>query len=92
MVVVIRAIVLAAIAQVIILAVLVSYLFIHADNMSQVYAAISERNSAHYTDEVVRDQYNGLQLQFQSERDSLHEYIDKRVDLKISQAIKGIKP
>ena len=91
MVTVIRAIVLAAIAQVAILALLIGYLFVHADNMSQVYSAIAERNAAHYTDEVVRAQYNAIQLQFQDERDSLHKFINKRVDLKISQAIKEIK-
>lgn len=88
---VIRAIVLAAIAQVTILALLIGYSFVHADNMSQVYAAIAERNSAHYTDTALHDQYNAIQLQFQDERNSMHEFVDKRVDLKISQAIKEIK-
>jgi len=86
MVTVIRAIVLAAIAQVLILTFLVSYLFVHADNMAQVYAAIAERNSARYTDEVVRDQYNRLQLEQSQSREDLHAWIDRRIDLKINQS------
>lgn len=85
MVAVIRAIVLAAIAQVAILALLNGYLFVHADNMSQVHSAIAERNAAHYTDEVIRDQYNRLQVERSQEREDLHTWVDRRVDLKLSQ-------
>jgi len=85
MVAVIRAIVLAAIAQVAILALLIGYLFVHADNMSQVYSAIAERNAAHYTDETVRDQYNAVQVQLSQEREDLHNWVDRRIDLKLSQ-------
>ena len=85
---VIRAIALAASIQVLILGFLIGYLFVHADNMAQNYALIAERNSNAYTNEVVHDQYNTLQRERESERDSLHTYIDKRIDLKIYQALR----
>lgn len=86
MVTVIRAIVLAAIAQVAILSLLVGYLFIHSDTMSQMYAAMAERNSARYTDQVVHDQYNRLQIERSQEREDMRQFVDKRIDLKLSQA------
>ena len=88
---VIRAIVFSAIAQVVVFASLVGYLFVHADNMSQMYSAISERNANAYTDEVLRLRYNQLQLERSQERESLHTWIDKRIDLKLSQLPKEHK-
>lgn len=86
MVTVVRAIVLAAIAQVAILALLIGYLFVHADNMSQVYAAIAERNAAQYTDQLVHDQYNRLQLEQSQSREDMHTWVDRRIELKLSKA------
>lgn len=88
MVNVIRAIALAATIQVLILGSLIGYLFVHTDNMAQNYALIAERNSNAYTSEVVHDQYNTLQREREQERDSLHAYIDKRIDLRIHEALK----
>lgn len=91
MVAVIRAIVLAAIAQVAILALLIGYLFVHADNMSQVYAAIAERNANTYTEQVVRNQYNRLQLEQSQSREDMHTWIDRRIELRLSQLPKEHK-
>ena len=88
---VIRAIVFSAIAQVAVLALLVGYLFVHADNMSQMYATIAERNANAHTDEQVMLHNNQLQLQFQAERQSLQEFVEKRVNLRISQALRENK-
>lgn len=88
MVSVIRAIVLSAIAQVVLLATLISYLFVHTDGTAQAYALLTEQSAAHYTDEAVRDQYNLLQVERSQEREDIHAWVDKRIDLKISQAMK----
>lgn len=87
MVSVIRAIVLAAIAQVMILALLIGYLFVHTDNMAKTYALLAERNANSYTTELVRDQYNQLQVEQSRERAQLHNWVDKRIDLKLSEAL-----
>lgn len=75
MVSVIRAIVLAAIAQVMTLALLIGYLFVHTDNMAN-------------TTELVHDQYNRLQVERSQEREDMRQFVDRRIDLKISQAMK----
>jgi membrane protein involved in colicin uptake len=88
MVSVIRAIVLAAIAQVMILALLIGYLFVHTDNMAKTYALLAERNANSYTTELVHDQYNRLQVERSQEREDMRRFVDRRIDLKISQAMK----
>jgi hypothetical protein len=84
---VIRAIVLAAIAQVMILALLIGYLFVHTDNVAKTYALLAER-SASYTKELVHDQYNRLQVERSQEREDMRRFVDRRIDLKISQTMK----
>jgi hypothetical protein len=95
MVSVIRAIVLSAIAQVVLLAALIGYLFVHTDGTAQAYALLAEQNAAHYTDEVakglkdyadegLRNQYNDLQIQFSGERADMQNFVDRRIDLKLS--------
>lgn len=82
---IIRAIVLAAIAQVTLLALLVGYLFHHGNEMAMKYAAMAERSAESYTDQRAQGLYNEIQVQFYDERESLHAYIDRRIDLKLSQ-------
>lgn len=99
---VIRAIVCSAIAQMAILVLLVGYLFVHADNMSQKYAAMTLQSAHEYTDEqdvstrqYIDQQnqrlYNALQVQFSNEREGMHAWIDKRIDLKLAQPPKEYK-
>jgi hypothetical protein len=84
MVSVIRAIVLAAIAQVMILALLIGYLFVHTDNMAKTYVLLADS----YTTELVHDQYNRLQVERSQEREDMRRFVDRRIDLKINQAMK----
>ncbi|AZC94215.1 hypothetical protein C4K28_1472 [Pseudomonas chlororaphis subsp. piscium] len=91
MVSVVRAIVLSAIAQVALLAILVGYLFNHTNDTALQYAQLAERNAELRAAELVRIEHNELQVQFSNERNSMHDYINKRVDLRISQALKEIK-
>lgn len=83
---IIRAIALGAFFQVVIGAGLSIWLFNHNNDMALQYAAMSERNANAYTDEVVRDQYNRLQVERSQEREDLHTWVDRRIDLKLSQA------
>lgn len=87
---IIRAIALGAFFQVVIGAGLSIWLFNHNNDMALQYAQMAERNAAHYTDETVRDQYNAVQVQLSQEREDLHNWVDRRIDLKLSQ-IKEIK-
>lgn len=87
----IRAIVFSAIAQVAVLALLIGYLFVHTDNMANTYALMAARNANAYTDDVVRDQYNRLQIERRDEREDIRAWVGRRIDLKVSQALKGIK-
>jgi hypothetical protein len=84
---IIRAIAVAAIVQVVALGLLISYLFVHTDNAAQTYMVMAERNSNAYTNELVHDQYNVLQVEQSRERAQLHEWVDKRIDLKLSEAL-----
>jgi hypothetical protein len=88
---IIRAIALGALVQVAIGTGLTCWLFNHNNDMALQYAQMAERNANTYTDEQMLHQNNRVQVQFQDERNSLHEFIDARVDLKINQALKGIK-
>lgn len=85
MVSVVRAIVLSAIAQVALLAMLVGYLFNHT---ALQYAQIAERNANQRTVELVQADYNQTQILLSQEREDIHEWVDKRIDLKIHQAMK----
>jgi membrane protein involved in colicin uptake len=85
---IIRAIAVAAIVQVVALGLLISYLFVHTDNMAKTYALLAERNANSYTTELVHDQYNRLQVERSQEREDMRRFVDRRIDLKISQAMK----
>ena len=85
---VVRAIVLAAIAQVMILALLIGYLFVHTDNMARTYALSGERSAKSYTKELVHDQYNRLQLERSQEREDMRQFVERRISLRIDEAMK----
>lgn len=72
-------------AQIVIATGLTFWLFNHNNDMALQYAQMAERNANAYTDEALRLRYNQLQLERSQERESLHAWIDKRIDLKISQ-------
>lgn len=80
----VKAIFVAAVAQVCILSMLIGYMFVRSDDMARTYALISERNSA----QLVHDQYNAIQVQFAEERSSMKDYVENRLDLKLQQALK----
>lgn len=88
---IIRAIALGASLQIAVGCCLTAWLFNHNIDMALQNVQMAERNANAYTDEVVRDQYNRLQIERSQEREDLHQYIDKRIDLKLSQALKGIR-
>lgn len=41
--------------------------------------------SRDYTDNALRLQYNQLQQQLSSEREGMHDWVDKRINLRLSQ-------
>jgi hypothetical protein len=88
---IIKAILLGALLQIEVGAGLTVYLFNHTSDMALQYAQMAERSANTYTDEVVRDQYNKLQLEQSQSREDMHAWVDRRIDLKVSQALKGIK-
>lgn len=89
---IIRAIALGAFIQVMVGAGLSVWLFNHNNDMALQYAQMAERNANTYTDEQVLQQYNRLQLEQSQSREDMHAWVDRRIDLKISQSInRGIK-
>lgn len=72
----------------IVLALLLGYLFVYTDNMARIYALSGERSAKSYTKELVHDQYNRLQVERSQEREDMRQFVDRRIDLKISQAMK----
>ncbi len=88
---IILAIGLGFLAQIVIATGLTFWLFNHNNDMALQYAQMAERNANAYTDEALRLRYNQLQLERSQERESLHAWIDKRIDLKISQLPKEYK-
>jgi hypothetical protein len=47
--------------------------------------------SQSYTDNALRLQYNQLQQQFSNEREGMHDWVDKRINLRLSQLPKEHK-
>lgn len=78
-------------AQIVIAASLTFWLSNHNNEMAIQYAQMAERNANSYTDEALLLRYNQLQLERSQERESLHTWIDKRIDLKLSQLPKEYK-
>lgn len=88
---IILAIGLGFLAQIVIATGLTFWLFDHSSDVATQYTKMAERNANAYTDEVLRLRYNQLQLERSQERESLHAWIDKRIDLKLSQLPKEHK-
>jgi hypothetical protein len=85
---IIKAIMLGVLLQITVGTGLTVYLFNHTSDMALQYAQMAERNANTYTDEVVRDQYNRLQIERSQEREDMRQFLDRRIDLKIDQAMK----
>lgn len=47
--------------------------------------------SRDYTDNALRLQYNQLQQQFSNEREGIHDWVDRRINLRLSQLPKENK-
>ncbi len=95
---IIKAIMLGALLQIAVGTGLTVYLFNHASDMALQYAQMAERKANAYTDmakqsmtEVIHDQYNRLQLEQSREREDMKNWVDRRIDLKVSQALRAIK-
>jgi hypothetical protein len=88
---IIRTIALGFVVQIAVATGLTFWLFNHSNDMALQYAQMAERNANAYTDEQVMLHNNQLQLQFQAERSSLQEFVERRVNLRISQALKENK-
>ncbi|KPG99429.1 hypothetical protein AEQ67_09840 [Pseudomonas sp. RIT-PI-q] len=84
---IIRSVIVACVIQVIAFVSLGSYIYTRNNQQAAYYAAMAERNAAAYTDDVALRYYNELQVERSDERAALHEYIDKRIDLKLRQAL-----
>ena len=82
---IIRAIALVAFIQVVVGAGLTVWLFNHNNDMALQYAQMAERNANTYTDGMVRDQYNRLQVERSQEREDLHKWVDHRISLQLSR-------
>ncbi|WP_064120824.1 hypothetical protein [Pseudomonas fluorescens] len=88
---IIRTIALGFVVQIAVATGLTVWLFNHNNDMALQYSQLAERNANAYTDEALRLRYNQLQLERSQERESLHTWIDKRIDLKLSQLPKEHK-
>lgn len=88
---IIKAIMLGALLQIAVSTGLTVYLFNRTGDMVQQYALFAEQNANRYTDKISRDQYNQLQIERSQEREDLHVWIDRRIDLKIQKAMEEIK-
>lgn len=91
----IRTIALGTLLQITVGAGLTAYLFDHANDVALQYAQMTERNArAHtntYTDEQVLQAYNRILRERSQEREDLHEWVDKRINLRLSQLPKEHK-
>lgn len=63
-----------------------SYMINHTNDVARQYALLAERNANLHSDQTTLDMYNRIQIERSQERDDLHQYIDKRIDLKIFEA------
>lgn len=79
---------LGAFLQITVVAGLTVYLFNHTNNMALQYAQLAERNANQRTVDLIRIEHNELQVQFSDERSSMRDYVNNRVDQKVSQALR----
>lgn len=95
---IIKAVMLGALLQIAVGTGLTVYLFNHTGDIALQYAQMAERNANAYTDmakqsmtKVIHDQYNRLQLEQSREREDMKNWVDRRIDLKVSQALREVK-
>ncbi|WP_204127087.1 hypothetical protein [Pseudomonas ogarae] len=85
----IRTIALGTLLQIAVGAGLTAYLFDHANDVALQYAQMAERNASAYTDtytdEQVLQAYNRILRERSQEREDLHAWVDRRIELKLSQ-------
>lgn len=84
----IKAIMLGALLQITVSTGLTVYLFNHTNDAALQYAQLAERNANQRTVELVQAEYNRTQILLSQEREDIHAWVDKRIDLKIHQAMK----
>lgn len=51
------------------------------------FATLAQSHAEKYTDAVALRYYNQIQQERSAESEDLHQYIDNRIDLKLSQAL-----
>lgn len=77
MVTIIRTIMFACVLQIVVGAIFTTYMLDRAGTISQSY-----------TDNALRLQYNTLQLERRDEREDMRAWVDRRINLKIHEAMK----
>ncbi|MCY1262216.1 hypothetical protein D9M68_42440 [compost metagenome] len=73
--------------QIIAVCFMVGYVYHRSVGEAAYFAALAQSHSEVYTDAVALRHYNQIQQERSAEREDLQMYIDKRIDLKLSQAI-----
>jgi hypothetical protein len=86
---IIRCVIITCVIQLVAVVGLGGYLAIHNSREAAYLSALAQSNAAFYTDEVSQRYYNRLQKELSVERADLHEWVDKRIDLKLHQALKS---
>lgn len=85
---IIKAIIIASVVQVVALCFATGYVYRQLTYEAAYFAALARSQAEVHANDVVLRFYNQLQKERSAERDDLYIYIDKRVDLKIHQALK----
>lgn len=83
----IKTIVFATILQVGILASLIVFLTFHTDDIAKQYANMAEQNATAHTEMMLTHYNTDIQNQMNAEREDMHAYIDRRIDVKLIQAL-----
>jgi hypothetical protein len=81
----IKAVVVACCLQIVVTLSMSVYLFDRANSRSEFLATLAQANAASYTDNVSLRYYNQTQQERSAEREDLHEWVDKRIDLRLAQ-------
>lgn len=89
---VIKAVVMAAVLQCVVSVGLSFWLFQHSDNMAMRYSQMAEANANAYSDKLVQDFYNRLQIERSQDREQLHEWTQRQISLRIDQAMRTPAP
>jgi phosphoenolpyruvate-protein kinase (PTS system EI component) len=86
---IIRCVIIACVLQIGAVVGLGGYLAIRNSNEAVYLSALAQSNAAYYTDATSLRYYNKLQQELSAERDDLHQWVDKRIDLKLYEALKA---